>query len=196
MSKLKIGLTGGIGSGKSTIAKCLEALNYPVYYADDRAKFLMDNSSSIKADIIHLLGTDSYSNNGKLNRRYVASQVFNNPSSLNKLNQIVHPAVEEDYLSWHQQQNSSCTFKEAALIFENNSENSFDKIILVKANLNCKINRIKKRDTFRTYDEIKAIINKQLSDEIKMKKAHFIIDNDDDSKVIVQLLNVLDRISG
>ncbi|GGG46865.1 dephospho-CoA kinase [Croceivirga lutea] len=170
-----VGLTGGIGSGKSTVAKFFRELGVPVYNSDKEAKILMHENSEVKSKIISLFGEKAYVNN-ELNRKFIASEVFSNEEKLKALNAIVHPAVKAHFLNWADKQDYPYVIQEAAIIFENNSENRYDKIILVIAPKETRISRVMNRDGNSTSD-IKARIENQLSDEEKIPRAHFVIKN-------------------
>ncbi|WP_435622634.1 dephospho-CoA kinase [Flagellimonas sp.] len=174
---MKVGLTGGIGSGKSTVAGMFAELGVPVYDSDKEAKELMVNSETLKKDIITLLGDDAYQE-GILNRGYIAKQVFENIHLLKKLNKIVHPAVREHFLKWANEQETNYVIQESALIFENGYEDFYDAIILVSAPLETRLGRVVKRDDSNEEEVIKRIEN-QLDDELKKKKAHFHLENID-----------------
>lgn len=172
-----VGLTGGIGSGKSTVAEFFRELGVPVYNSDYKAKKIMHEDSKVKAKILNLFGEKAYSNN-ELNRRFIASEVFSNKKKLNALNAIVHPAVRADFLTWVDSQDYPYVIQEAAIIFENNSEDRYDKVILVTAPKEIRIKRVIDRDG-NSASEIKARIENQLSDEEKIPRAHFVIKNVD-----------------
>jgi dephospho-CoA kinase len=171
---LKIGLTGGIGSGKSTIAWFFEELGVPIYSADARAKTLQ-NQEPLKTQIQALFKGCVYFDN-QLDRKKVAELVFNNRELLSKLNALVHPAVAADFDQWLSGQKSPYIIKEAAIIFEIGNEKNYDKIILVTAPEAVRIARVIARDNSKKED-VEARIANQLSDEIKKQKADFVIDN-------------------
>lgn len=191
MSKpLKVGVTGGIGSGKSLICQIFVKLGVPIYDADSRAKWLMNNSPDIKKDIIKAFGKDSYKQ-GQLNRDYLADYVFNDDKKLKILNSIVHPAVGEDYMSWvGQQKDHAYVVNEAALMFEANVDKRIDKVINVSAPEEVKIERILSRDPFRTREEIQAIMNKQLTDKAREKRSDFTIVNDGKNMILPQVIEL------
>lgn len=172
-----VGLTGGIGSGKSTVAEFFRELGVPVYNSDYKAKKIMHEDSKVKAKILNLFGEKAYSKN-ELNRRFIASEVFSNKKKLKALNAIVHPAVRADFLTWVDSQDYPYVIQEAAIIFENNSEDRYDKVILVTAPKEIRITRVIDRDG-NSASEIKARIENQLSDEEKIPRAHFVIKNVD-----------------
>lgn len=171
---IKIGLTGGIGSGKSTVAKMFAKLGVPVYIADKEAKKLLRESPEIKEKIIAAFGQKAYKNG--LNKAYLAKLVFNDKAKLGQINSIVHPAVRTHYQNWLTEQDYPYSVQENALIFETNSAENYDYIISVSAPLETRIDRVIERDNVRKL-EVLARIKNQLSQEEKDKKAHFIIDN-------------------
>lgn len=189
----KVGITGGIGSGKSTVAAIFESIGIPVYYADAEAKRLMYKSKMLKQDIKKLLTEKAYHRNGRLNRPYIASRVFNNKKLLRQLNNIVHPAVRRDFEEWALRQMSPYVIEESALIFEIKAQGYFDSTILVIAEKEIKISRLLKRDK----SDRKAIIarmNNQLSDEIKIPLAEYIVNNNGDESLIKQVINIHKKI--
>ncbi|HCB47151.1 MAG TPA: dephospho-CoA kinase, partial [Algoriphagus sp.] len=135
-----VGITGGIGSGKSTVAKIFEILGIPVYYADDKAKSLMNHDSELKEQIIQEFGEESYNSEGDLNRKYLASTVFSDPEKVKKINSLVHPAVGRDFETWASIQSTSYVLKEAALIFETGGEKKLDAVINVSSPLKIRVN--------------------------------------------------------
>ena len=173
---VRLGLTGGIGSGKSTVAKMFEELGIPIYEADKRAKELQ-NQEPLKAKIKEVFGADIYIGN-ELNRKALAQIVFTNKENLEQLNQIVHPAVAIDFDHWLSSQTSEYIIKEAAIIFEIKAESQYDKVILVTAPKDVRIGRVMQRDSAKKKD-VEARIKNQLSDKEKMKMADFVISNID-----------------
>ncbi|UCE94992.1 MAG: dephospho-CoA kinase [Flavobacteriaceae bacterium] len=184
----KVGLTGGIGSGKSTVAKMFEALGVPVYYADDRAKWLMVNSPELKKAIQNEFGYDSYIDD-KLNRNYLAEKVFTDKARLEKLNALVHPAVRDDFESWVNIQKSKYVIQENPLIFENQNEDKFDVVISVVADKELRIQRVMSRDGYSRADVINRIKN-QTSDEIRRFKSDFIIENKELSDTRLEVFRI------
>lgn len=172
-----VGLTGGIGSGKTTIAKFFESFGIPVYIADDEAKALMNRSKIIRRKLTKLFGDSAYEN-GKLNRPYLASKIFTDKLLLSKMNAIVHPKVASHFKSWLKKQSAPYIIKEAAIIFENKLENQYDYIITVVADQDLRIKRVMKRDN-ASKTKIQSIMSNQLSDEEKIKKSDFVITNND-----------------
>lgn len=191
---LKIGITGGIGSGKTTICKIFETLGIPVYYADDRAKWLMVNNLDLVSKLKSLFGKEAYLENGELNRKYISSKVFSDISLLEKLNSIVHPAVFKDGIQWHDSfKDVSYTLKEAALLFESGGYKNLDKVITVYAPKEVRIQRVMNRDG-SSRAEVEARIDKQMPDAEKMELADYIIKNDERNKLIQQVLEIHQKI--
>ena len=172
-----VGLTGGIGSGKTTVAKLFKELGVPVYNSDLRAKKLMKNSGEIRTAVIDLLGKDSYVLE-RLNKKYIADKVFSNKELLQKLNAIVHPAVRNDFLRWVKSKKTPYVIQEAAILFENSSYSNFDKIILVKAPKKVRLERILERDN-GSKEEILARMENQWDDSEKIPLSDYIIENID-----------------
>ena len=185
---LKIGLTGGIGSGKSTVAKIFETLGIPVYYADTEAKRLMNSSETLKKVIRQNFGEATYEND-QLNRKYLAGIVFNNPEKLELLNALIHPVTINDAEQWMQQQSAPYSIKEAALLFESGATENLDFIVGVYAPQALRIKRVMKRDGLTT-DEIMKRINRQVNEEMKMKLCDFVITNDEQELLIPQVLKL------
>ncbi|MDY3344778.1 dephospho-CoA kinase [Riemerella anatipestifer] len=171
-----IGLTGGIGSGKSTAAHFIEKMGYPVYYSDARAKAIVNDNPTLKNAIINLLGKEAYTTDGTYNRKWVAEQIFNNKDLLEKLNQIIHPAVKQDFETWVSQQNTKFVFKETALLFELKLHQSCYQSVLVTSEDNLRIKRVMDRDQ-KIYREVENIIKQQMPEKDKIKLADFIIYN-------------------
>ena len=173
---LKVGVTGGIGSGKSTVSRFFSALGVPVYDSDQRAKSLMQYDDSIRSKIKIEFGDNAYHKN-ELNRSYLAEIVFKNESKLKQLNAIVHPVVKNDFINWlSQNSNAKLIIKEAAIMIESGAYKDLDKLIVVNASRNQKIKWIKQRDHL-SLDDIENRIQNQLSDEIRNQYADFIIEN-------------------
>ncbi len=187
-----VGLTGGIGSGKSTVANMFRALGVPVYDSDKEAKLLMNSSKKIKKDIIELLGKDAYIQEN-LNKAYISSKVFSDSNILEKLNSIVHPEVRKDFLKWAKKQNVPYVIQESAIIFENNNQDFYDYIILVTAPIEDRIQRIIKRDT-TTRENILARIENQWSDLDKKKLSDFIVNNKNIIKTKLKIKNIHNKL--
>ncbi|HET8735379.1 MAG TPA: dephospho-CoA kinase [Pricia sp.] len=184
-----IGLTGGIGSGKTTVAQFFKALGVPVYNSDNEAKKLMETSHKVKTGIKNLLGEEAYSGQ-RLNKTYVSQRVFNNRPLLQKLNGIVHPAVRSHFLAWAKKQNAPYVIQEAAIIFEIGSEDFYDKIILVTAPETLRIDRIMERDPDSTPERIQARMRNQWSDSQKIALSDYIIENCDLAETESQVLQL------
>jgi dephospho-CoA kinase len=184
----KIGLTGGIGTGKTTVAKVFAALGIPVFEADKAAKYLTENDAILKSKIKTLFGSEAYLASGKYNNTFIASQVYGNTSLLEKLNSLVHPAVGVYFEQWLlQQQAAPYIIREAAIITENHG---LDKIIVVKSPLALRMARIQKRDPKRSLEQINTIISNQKSEEEYEAFADYIIENNEEVSVIEQVLEV------
>ena len=189
-----VGITGGIGSGKTTVCRVFETLGAITYYADDRAKWLMENDSQLINGIKELFGEGAYQS-GKLDRKHIAGQAFKDSSLLEKLNGIVHPAVARDVEEWvSKNHDAKLLLKEAALLFETGSYKSLDKTILVTAPEEVRIDRVAKRDAHRTKEDVRDIIQKQMKDEEKIPLADFIIENDGTKSVIKQVMEIYNRL--
>ena len=183
---LRIGLTGGIGSGKSTVARIFEVLGIPVYKADDEAKRLMTEDVTLRSNIISSFGEASYTND-ILNRKYLSEQVFNDSEKIKLLNSLVHPATLKDAAEWMEKQKAPYVIKEAALIFESGSEKMLDYVIGVKAPLALRIERTIKRDNV-TSERVQARIDLQMDEEEKLHLCDYIIVNDEKQMLIPQVL--------
>ncbi len=183
---LKIGITGGIGSGKSTVAKVFQVLGIPVYNADLAAKRLMNEDAALKEKIKQQFGNDVYKNE-KLDNKYLAQIVFSSEEKLNLLNSMVHPATINDANVWMQKQTTPYTLKEAALLFESGAAELLDYIIGVTAPPPLRLQRVMQRDN-SSREEVMARMNKQMDEEIKMKLCNFIINNDEQQLLIPQVL--------
>ena len=172
---IKVGLTGGIGSGKTTVAKYFSELGIPIYYADLEARRLMKSSSLIKRKLIKEFGNDAYKD-GELNTSFLASIVFKDKSKLAQINSIIHPEVAKDFLSWIKKQNAPYVIEESAILFENNLIDHFDYIITVTAPADVRINRIIKRDS-TSKKEVLLRMNNQWDDKKKIELSDYIIHN-------------------
>lgn len=189
---LKVGLTGGIGSGKSTVAQLFEVLGIPVYYADIEAKKLMNENTELKQAIIKNFGKEAYTNEG-LDRKYISSIVFSDPLKLEVLNSIVHPATKKDGEHWMHRQTTAYAIHEAALIFEANVADQLDYVIGVSSPQTLRINRAMERDHV-SRDEILRRMTKQLDEEIKMSKCDFVVINDEQQLLIPQVLELHEKL--
>lgn len=185
---LKVGLTGGIGSGKSVVAKIFATLGIPVYYADEAARRIQEEDPRVRELIMDLLGEQAYIQ-GKLNRPFIAGIVFNDKEKLDQLNAIVHPATIRDAEQWLASQTSPYAIKEAALIFESGSQRDLDFIIGVTAPLPLRIRRTMTRDGV-TEEEVRRRMEKQINDRIKMRLCDAVIMNDEQQLLIPQVLEL------
>lgn len=186
---LKVGITGGIGSGKSTVSKIFELLGVPVYYADERAKDILVRDPELAAAVRQHFGADTYDANGALNRKYLGNIVFNDKDKLALLNSLVHPATIRDSNLWASQQTTPYVLKEAALLFESESFHYLDKIIGVYAPQPLRMLRVMKRDNV-TREEVLARMHKQIDERIKMRLCDYVIQNDEQQMVIPQVLTL------
>lgn len=189
---LKIGITGGIGSGKSTVAKVFEVLGIPVYYADEAAKRLMNEDADLKEKIKATFGENAYRED-KLDRKFLSSIVFNSPEKLALLNALVHPATLVDAERWMQKQLTPYALKEAALIFESGAHEHLDYVIGVTAPAPLRIQRTMHRDGI-TREAVIARMDKQMDEAIKMKLCDFVIKNDEQQMLLPQVLALHERL--
>lgn len=187
-----VGLTGGIGSGKTTVAKMFNQLGVPIYIADQEAKKLMATSKVIKRKLIELFGNKAYVNN-QLNKPFIANVIFNDETVLDKMNAIIHPRVARHFNKWIQKQNGLYVIKESAILFEEELYKHCDFVITVTAPKELKIKRLLKRDT-TTKKKIEAIMKNQWSDEEKIKLSNFIIINSDIEKTKDQVAKIHQQI--
>lgn len=187
-----IGITGGIGSGKSIIGKIVEKMGFPVFYSDDEAKLVMNNDPDLIKGMIELLGESAY-NNQTLNRPFVAEKLFGDVSIKNAIDNLVHPAVYRAFDLWKTKQTSQIVFIESALMIETGSYQRFDAIILVTAATETKIQRVMKRDGI-SREKVEERINNQWSDEQKRPFANYIIDNSEGIMLIPQVLELIDQL--
>lgn len=188
---LRIGLTGGIGTGKSTVAHIFKVLGIPIFDADAIAKELMETNASLHDSIIHNFGEGSFVD-GKLNRKYLAEIIFKDAFQLESLNALVHPYTIAAAEQWSLEQHTPYTIKEAALFFESGSAIGFDYIIGVDAPETLRIKRAMQRDGISS-DEVKVRMQKQISQEIKMRLCDFVIINDEQRLLIPQVLQLHER---
>ena len=184
-----VGLTGGIGSGKTTVAKLFFELGVPIYVSDIEAKKLMITDSELISKIKNILGEEAYLNN-KLNRSYISNKVFSNKALLEKLNSIVHPVVAKDFLKWYNTQESPYVIKESAILFESGSNKNCDLVITVTAPLEERISRVVLRDNI-TKEKVSQRVSNQFDDEDKIKNSNYIIHNIEleETKIQVKKIN-------
>ena len=188
----RIGLTGGIGSGKSYIAGVLEKMGYPVYYSDEQAKVLTDTHPEIRAGLISRFGTGIYSE-GILNRKELAAHIFNSESDRIFVNQLIHPVVRADFDRWCAEQHTALVFNEAAILFETGAYQQFDATVLVIAPLETRIERIMQRDRC-THEQAEARINSQWNDEQKIPLANAIVSNNGEEAVLIQVEHITETL--
>jgi dephospho-CoA kinase len=190
----KIGITGGIGSGKSVVSKILMAMGYPVYLADPQAKRLMEADAGLKTALINILGPEIFTKDGVLDRPKMAAIIFSDTNALARVNQLVHQAVVNDFSLWCSKQagNSVC-FIEAAILFESGTSKLLDKVITVTAPLAIRIERIKLRDGFSNEEIYRRIAN-QMDDDERSKLSDFIIENDNKQALMPQIFGIFDQL--
>ena len=189
----RIGITGGIGAGKSLVAEIIKAMGYPVYNSDERAKELTDSNPKIKEGLIHLFGEEIYQND-TLNKFALAQAIFSDESLREKVNALIHPIVREDFNLWALAQNNSLVFNESAILFETGSFKKFDAIILVYAPTELRIKRIMKRDNCSENEVLKRM-NSQFSDEEKYQLTEFRVLNDEQTPLLVQVEKIILNLS-
>ena len=185
----RVGITGGIGSGKTFVSKIFEFLGIPVYYADARAKWLQENDSVLVRQIQQVFGPQAYDAAGHLNRTFLANEIFSSNAKRKIINDVVHPRVAEDYRQWVQQRGHlPYTLKEAALLFETNAHQKLTLIINVNAPEATRIGRVLQRDPQRSPQQVKQIIAQQLDDAERSRRADYSIDNSGKALVLPQVL--------
>ncbi len=187
---IKVGITGGIGAGKSLVCKIFSALGIPVYSADERAKWITNHDKGIVKKIKDYFGEEAYFPGGELNRAFLAKNVFNKEDQLNWLNKQVHPKVKEDYDVWESKQNSPYTIKEAALLFESGSYKQLDFVITINAPQPIRVKRVLHRDINRSENQVNSIIAKQLTDEERSQLANYVIQNDNSMLIVPEVLKI------
>jgi dephospho-CoA kinase len=189
---LKVGLTGGIGSGKTTVAQIFEVLSIPVYYADPAARDLMNKDPELKKKIIASFGTDAYKN-GELNRGYLGSIVFHDSEKLHLLNSIVHPVTIRDSENWMKNQKTAYAIKEAALIFEAGIEKYLDYVIGVTAPESLRIRRVVERDHV-PIQKVLDRVQHQMDEKEKISRCDFVIQNDGIQPILPQVLTIHEKL--
>ena len=186
----QVGITGGIGSGKSVVCRALAALGAPVYDADRRARWLMNHDEPLRAALRAAFGERTFLPDGSLNRAYLAAEALPVPSQLARLNGLVHPAVALDYAAWVlTQRTAPYVVKEAALLFESGGDRGLDTVLAVFAPLPLRLARVRHRDPFRTEAEILTLVANQLSEEEKTRRAEATLRNDDLTPLLPQVLH-------
>ena len=184
----RIGLTGNIGSGKTTVASCFEILGIAVFNADKQAKLLMNKDDNLKQSLIAEFGKEVYLDN-ELNRKYLSKLAFNDDLVLKRLNALVHPVVQEAFEKWSIQQSGAYVIKEAAILFESNTYQSLDAIICISCPEEIRLKRILKRDDLSEKD-VRQRMSHQWAEEKKISLSDYVITNDDSSLVMPQILSV------
>lgn len=187
---LQIGITGGIGTGKSLVCKIFAVLGIAIYDADSHAKAIMTTDGILIEQIKEEFGSLSYNEKSELNRAYLAEKVFTNEERLKRLNELVHPRVGIHYRQWYLSQKGPYVMREAALLFESGAYATCDKVIVVTAPLSMRIKRVLQRDTHRSQKQIEEIISKQLPEENKIGRADELIHNDENHFLIPQVLHL------
>jgi dephospho-CoA kinase len=191
---LQIGITGGIGSGKSLVCRIFQALEIPVYDADGRARALMTDDEILVSEIKEEFGDTAYNPDGSINRKHISEKAFGNTEKLKKLDALVHPRVASDYSRWANEQSAPYVIKEAALLFEAGSYKTLDKIIVVSAPDDLRIKRVTRRDPHRSEQMIRDIIRNQMPDSEKISRADFLVVNDESQLVIPQVIAIHQRL--
>ena len=190
---LCIGITGGIGSGKSVVSRVFGLLGIPVYDSDQRARWVMEHDALLRAQLLAAFGPETYTPEGQLNRPALAHTVFNDPAQLARLNALVHPRVGDDFARWaaaRQAAGAPYVLKEAALLFESGAYKTLDRVITVAAPLAVREARVLRRDPHRTAADVRAIIGKQLGEAERRQRANYLIHNDDAQLVLPQVLTL------
>lgn len=189
---IRIGITGGMGAGKSVISEMMRCLGIPVYDADIASKKILNSNTKVKTQLIELLGEEIFSN-GQLNRPMMAQLIFNNNELLLKTNAIIHPAVFNDFIAWSEAQNKEVVACETAILFESGMVSYFDSILMVSAPLEIRIERCIKRNNF-TREQVLERIAKQMDESKKIELSDFVIDNDNRKALYPQLKNFLNNL--
>jgi dephospho-CoA kinase len=190
----QVGITGGIGSGKSVVCRIFKTLGIAIYDADSRAKELMTTDGILIHEIKKEFGNLSYHPDGKLDRSFLARMVFQDDARLKKLNELVHPRVAIDYQHWVEDQKSPYVIREAALLYETGADKLVDFMMVVSAPESVRIARVLKRDVHRTEADVKAIMARQMPEEEKIKRADAVIVNDERQALLPQVLKLHERL--
>ena len=193
-TKVFVGITGGIGSGKTFVCQVLETMGYPVFYSDKEAKKIIVSNKIVKKSIIDLFGKEAYTDSGKINTSFLSKQIFNDKTLLNKMNGIVHPAVRLAFKEWATGQKSKIVFNEAAIIFETGIYKNYKHVVLVTAPKDLKIKRITKRDQ-STIEQIENRMKNQWTDQKKAEFTNLTINNYEQSMLIPQIVDVLNKLT-
>jgi dephospho-CoA kinase len=190
---LQIGITGGIGSGKSVVCQLFQVLGAPVYDSDARAKWVMAHDAGLRDELTAAFGPETFTAEGQLNRTYLARVAFPDPAQLARLNALVHPHVGRDFAQWaagRRAEGHAYILKEAALLYESGAYQQLDEVITVFAPQSIRQARVLRRDPHRTAEDIQHIIGKQMSEEEKLARAQHVIYNDDEHLLIPQVLRL------
>jgi dephospho-CoA kinase len=187
-----VGVTGGIGAGKSIICRIFHAMGYPVFYSDEVAKNIINSEPDVIKSITELFGSKAYEG-GAYNRTFIAQQVFEDQNLLESLNQIVHPAVRQAFAQWKSEQDAPILFNEAAILFETGMHKNYDFMLLVTAPIEIRIQRVMERDQVSA-EAVQKRMGKQWSDAKKMPLADFCIVNDDQTMLLPQVLDIIPKI--
>ena len=190
---LKVGITGGIGSGKSMVCRILESMGYPVFYSDDAARELSDSDPVIRKQLTKIFGKEVYTDSG-LNRPFLAAQIFADETLRQQVNNIIHPRVREAYTEFVQNQDSALVFNEAAILIETGAYKNFDAIVLVTAPTEVRIERVRNRDK-ASREAVKQRIEKQWSDDQKVPYASHVIVNDGEQPLLSQIEKMIDHLT-
>ena len=189
-----IGITGGIGAGKSTVSTICKHLGFKVYNSDQRAKEIVSEDPIIKKKLISFFGNNIYKN-GVLNRKFLSDKIFNDKSSLQQINSIIHPAVKKDFNSWViNNSNEKILFKESALLLESGAYKELDKIILIVSDKNLRVSRVLNRDQNRSKKEIESIIDKQIDEVDAIKYADIVIDNNHKKMLLPSVIKEIEKL--
>ena len=189
-----IGITGGIGAGKSTVSTICKHLGFKVYNSDQRAKEIVSEDSIIKKKLISFFGNNIYKN-GVLDRKFLSDKIFNDRSSLEQINSIIHPAVKKDFNSWViNNSNEKILFKESALLLESGAYKELDKIILIVSDKNLRVSRVLNRDQNRSKKEIESIIDKQIDEVDAIKYADIVIDNNHKKMLLPSVIRQIEKL--
>lgn len=191
---MKIGITGGIGSGKSYICDIISSMGYPVYDCDVRAKVLMTSDNELKSGLTTLIGTNAYNEDGTINKELVAKFLFENKENAAKINGLVHPAVKHDFTNWATEQKSPLVFMESAILFESGFNDVVDLTITVSAPLETRIKRAIQRDN-TSKEKVEARIRQQMPDKECQRRADYRIINDGYSDVHEQIIKIIKDIA-
>ena len=189
-----IGITGGIGAGKSTVSTICKHLGFKVYNSDQRAKEIVSEDSIIKKKLISFFGNNIYKN-GVFDRKFLSDKIFNDKSSLQQINSIIHPAVKKDFNSWViNNSNEKILFKESALLLESGAYKELDKIILIVSDKNLRVSRVLNRDQNRSKKEIESIIDKQIDEVDAIKYADIVIDNNHKKMLLPSVIKEIEKL--